>query len=686
MFGTILREDSSPLFLYWRDVAHDRIARRTLTTTVSYLAATAVLVAVLGQRVPHRFGLVVAHVTGAALLILLQRHAHTPPALRLLRDWHPLLFFPLLYKEVEPLAAALGNWQLTHAIPTLESTLFAGQPSLYLSARLSSVLLSEWLHFCYLAYIVMIPAVAVCWYTSRRSAFHELMWLLTTALLGSYVFFILFPVDSPYYLMPRPGAPIAGHFFFDLVHALSDRGGARGGAFPSAHVTGAVVLWLVAWRRHRALAIALAPIVMGLIVATVYGRFHYVLDAAAGIAAGSGIVMVFGGAGATAEPQEPSVPPVPVIRRVRRVRTRFRQARMLAGALGSAYQPVVAHLVVIRRCNLSCTYCNEFDDHSRPVPTADLLGRIDRLVALGTGIITLTGGEPLLHPDLDLIIRRIRQRGPIATLITNGLLLTRERIAGLNRAGLEHLQISIDNVVPDEVSKKSLKVLDQKLRWLAEHRRFDVTVNSVVGAGTRNPEDALTIARRARELGLSATVGLIHDGRGQLVPLDERQRTILETVASMGNSLFDYANYNRFQKNLAEGRPNDWRCRAGSRYLYVCEDGLVHWCSQQRGHPAIPLDRYSREDLQRQFHEEKRCAPHCTVGCVHRVAQVDELRSNALGALEEWFPASGQGAPSRPPFSVRLLKWAFVTGSSRELFRRAAVRVFGGGGIPRRSP
>src|SRR4029077_11469239 len=107
------------------------------------------------------------------------------------------------------------------------------------------------------------------------------------------------------------------------------------------------------------------------------------------------------------------------------------------------------------------------------------------------GVVTLSGGEPLLHPDADGLISHIRGRGLIATLITNGYLLNRDRIRRLNRAGLDHLQISIDNVVPDDVSKKSLKVLDQKLRWLAEHAEFDVTVNSVVGGPIRNPSGAL---------------------------------------------------------------------------------------------------------------------------------------------------------------------------------------------------
>jgi MoaA/NifB/PqqE/SkfB family radical SAM enzyme len=366
-------------------------------------------------------------------------------------------------------------------------------------------------------------------------------------------------------------------------------------------------------------------------------------------------------------------------RRLRKTGKRVREARMLVRALKHPYQPVAAHLIPIRRCNLSCAYCNEYDDHSPPVATGELFRRIDRLAALGTGIITLSGGEPLLHPDLDEIIRRIRARGAIATLITNGYLLSRDRIRRLNRAGLDHMQISIDNVLPDDVSKKSLKLLDQKLQWLASDSEFDVTVNSVVGGGIRNPDDALIITRRARELGLSTTVGIIHDHSGQLKPLDDRQRSILEEVVAVGKSTFDFANYNRFQRNLANGQPNDWHCRAGARYLYVCEDGLVHWCSQQRGHPGIPLEHYGPDDLRRQYHEVKRCAPLCTVGCVHRVAQVDDLRQDPERTLALWFSRPLAGAASPLPVSVRILQWAFVTNPRRDLFRQAAARLFGAG-------
>ncbi len=148
-------------------------------------------------------------------------------------------------------------------------------------------------------------------------------------------------------------------------------------------------------------------------------------------------------------------------RRVRTVSRRFRETRMFARAMHSPNHPVLAQIVPIRRCNLACSYCNEFDAVSAPVPTDEVLRRIDLLANLGTMIITISGGEPLLHPELERIARHIRRRGAIATIITNGYLLTPERIRALNRAGLDYLQVSIDNVVPDGASKKSLKVLDR---------------------------------------------------------------------------------------------------------------------------------------------------------------------------------------------------------------------------------
>lgn len=360
-------------------------------------------------------------------------------------------------------------------------------------------------------------------------------------------------------------------------------------------------------------------------------------------------------------------------RRVAVLKRRFREARALARAFQWPHRPIVAQIIPTRRCNLSCAYCNEFDRVSDPVPLAELQRRIDRLADLGTTIITLSGGEPLLHPDVDEIIRHIRRRGAIATLITNGYLLTPALIQRLNAAGLDSMQISIDNVAPDEVSKKSLRLLDRKLLLLAEQAVFDVTVNTVIGGGSAHPEDALTIGRRAGELGFQRTVGILHTDGGQLLPLSDHERDVLRETMGLGRSMFSFDRYNRFQETLAAGQPCDWQCRAGSRYLYVCEDGLVHYCSQQRGRPGVPLAAYTAEDLAREYSTVKPCAPYCTIGCVHRVAMIDDLRERPVETLQAWFgtPGSFTGLP-RP---VRLLVRLLVTGSERRLVRGAARRL-----------
>src|SRR5256884_8362544 len=292
-------------------------------------------------------------------------------------------------------------------------------------------------------------------------------------------------------------------------------------------------------------------------------------------------------------------------RRMKSLARSIRGVRQAVRALVSTEHPLLAHIIPIRRCNLACEYGNEYDDFSKPVPTESMFQRVDKLGELGTSVVTISGGEPLLHPELDEIIRRIRKNGSIAGLITNGYLLTAERIEKLNRAGLEWLQISIDNVTPDEVSKKSLKVLDKKLQLLAQYADFHVNINSVVGGGVHNPQDALVVGRRAIELGFTSTIGIIHDGDGQLKPLKPEEREVYLEMKKFEKR--NYSRFNHFQEAIAHGRTNDWRCRAGARYLYICENGLVHYCSQQRGYPAVPLKDCRVQDVRRELVTEKSC-------------------------------------------------------------------------------
>lgn len=341
---------------------------------------------------------------------------------------------------------------------------------------------------------------------------------------------------------------------------------------------------------------------------------------------------------------------------MRRALLKLREAAVFARAMASPHHPVLVQIIPIRRCNLSCAYCNEFDRTSAPVPTDVMLRRLDRLVELGASIITFSGGEPLLHPELEILVRHVRRAGRMATVITNGYPLSPDRIERLNRAGLDYLQISIDNIEPDEVSRKSLRVLERKLEWLRLHARFAVTINCVLGSGVRRPEDAAVITRHARRLGFHCTLGLIHDHRGQARPLDEPSLRVFEEITRRNESVYSFAHFDRFQRELASGRPAPWHCPAGGRFLYVCEDGLVHYCSQRRGAPAIPLEQYTLEDLRREVAVPKPCAGFCTISCVRQTAMLDEVRRRPAEMLTELARRRG-----RAPWFLRFLYWLFFS-------------------------
>src|SRR5258707_186323 len=138
------------------------------------------------------------------------------------------------------------------------------------------------------------------------------------------------------------------------------------------------------------------------------------------------------------------------------------------------------------------------------------------------------------------------------------------------------------------------------------------------------PPAVLRVGPRPIELGFPPPVGIFHDGDAQLRPLGESERKVYLEMKGLENRHF--ARLNFFQDAIAHGKPNQWRCRAGARYMYICEDGLVHYCSQQRGFPAIPLEKYTRADIRREYLTEKSCAPYCTVSCVHYVSYYDFFR------------------------------------------------------------
>lgn len=282
--------------------------------------------------------------------------------------------------------------------------------------------------------------------------------------------------------------------------------------------------------------------------------------------------------------------------------------------------PLEAQLIVTRRCNLSCGYCTEFDHESPPVPLEELKTRIDALHRLGVVNISLLGGEPLMHPDLLEIVEYANRESQVS-ITTNGFLLQKELIDQLNGSGLSNLQISIDalKIDPSDYIQKSLQKLLPKLKLLKAHATFDVHANVVLCESTK--DTFMDTVDQIRSFGYYVSIGLIHDDKGaiQIQGADYLKLWDRHFANHSSHTTLDY----EYGRQLLQGEQPEWKCRAGSRFLYVDEFGLVQYCSSQRNRLNKPLAEYTRADLKTQSSQAKGCEAGCSILCVYRDSLLD---------------------------------------------------------------
>ncbi len=325
-----------------------------------------------------------------------------------------------------------------------------------------------------------------------------------------------------------------------------------------------------------------------------------------------------------------ATPLQPKLQRKRQLRRDAKILMQVASAAIDPDRPLITHLVITRRCNLSCGYCFEYDKVSQPVPLDTLKERIDHLAKLRSVFVTLTGGESLLHPDAIELVRYVREKGMTPFLNTNGYLLTKKIIEGLNEAGLYGLQLSIDNAKPNEVSKKSLTPLMPKLRLLAQYAKFHVRINTVLGSSP--PEEALEVARAVVAFGFDSNCSLVRDETGALIAPDPETRAAYDEIRGLGRRLPSFLDDDYTRKLLDDGAM-EWKCRAGARTFMVCENGLVHLCQPRMGNPGTPLLEYTVDDIRRSFNAPKSCAAKCPIAYAHHASKLDGWRSQKGQAL-----------------------------------------------------
>ena len=260
----------------------DRIGRAIAIALSAYLALAtwpiARYAAASGATLPLLIHLAIL---GYALALLAAPVALRRPAM----DWLTLTIGPLMYVELRWIIAGAGAPHRDALVIGWEGALFPSNPSATLAPHWHVTTLSELLHLAYASYylLVYLPPIAL-YLRGRRDAFVSTVLALTVVYGVCFVTYAIFPVDGPRYLVGPAAAPDGPIRSFVLT--LLDRGSSRGTAFPSSHVAASVVSALCALRYQRAVGVAVTLATAALTLATVYGGFHYAVDALVGVILG----------------------------------------------------------------------------------------------------------------------------------------------------------------------------------------------------------------------------------------------------------------------------------------------------------------------------------------------------------------------------------------------------------------
>lgn len=220
------------------------------------------------------------------LALLMPRARETGRVGRFVGDWYPLIIATALYTFIGLVNVANGR-AYDRIVLGWEQALFGLQPAREWIRRSPSVWLSWILHLGYLAYYpITVAAPLMFWICGRRAAMQRTVATLTATFYVCYVAFLLFPVVGPRLVFPAADNTATRTAIARLAAGLLDHAAAWGAAFPSSHVAVSVVATAAALREWRALGLALAVPTALLTLGSVYGQFHYAVDALAGLGLG----------------------------------------------------------------------------------------------------------------------------------------------------------------------------------------------------------------------------------------------------------------------------------------------------------------------------------------------------------------------------------------------------------------
>jgi membrane-associated phospholipid phosphatase len=260
--------------------------------TLGYAVFVSAVVVAQRAHLPHPLLLLVGHAALAAAAVLAPRARVRGGAWRFLGEVYPLLVTVLLYTEIGHVNAAVGVSHDT-AVQAWEERFFAGQPARAWIRAWPWPWLSTLLHAGYLSYYFILAGGPLWpWFAGRRAAAARVALLMTAAFYLCYAVFLLFPVAGPRYTFPQADNAATHTALARLTQTLLNNGAAWGTAFPSSHVAVSIVASVAACRAWPRSGVLLLPAALLLTLGTVYGQFHYAIDALAGMAVAAVVLAV----------------------------------------------------------------------------------------------------------------------------------------------------------------------------------------------------------------------------------------------------------------------------------------------------------------------------------------------------------------------------------------------------------
>jgi len=202
-----------------------------------------------------------------------------------LHIFYPILLLGSLYEQTHTLNLAVFSHPLDSIIIGWEESIFGMQPSVEFFEHFPYPVVYEYFYFAYFSYFLLVGLTPlIFWFLGRRRISEEVVFVMTSSFLVCYLIFSIFPFYGPRLMLPGANQfPLGGIFVFSrFIKFIYDNVAIHGAAFPSSHVVASTVLMLFYHRYLKKVAPLVTVVVISLILATFYCRFHYALDAICG--------------------------------------------------------------------------------------------------------------------------------------------------------------------------------------------------------------------------------------------------------------------------------------------------------------------------------------------------------------------------------------------------------------------